>query len=86
MGKLPWTPPQERIRQANMTRFIDFVNRKYSLRLQPYWSLYNWSIENLPDFWAAMLEFTDVVSSHPYEKVVDDLSKFPGTKWFPGAR
>lgn len=23
---------------------------------------------------------------HPYEKVVDDLSKFPGTKWFPGAR
>ena len=30
MGKLPWAPPQERIRQANMTQFIDFVNRKYS--------------------------------------------------------
>lgn len=86
MGKILWTPSQERIRQANMTRFIDFVNRKYSLHLQSYWPLYNWSIENLPDFWAAMWDFADIISSHPYEKVVDDVSRFPGAKWFPGAR
>ncbi len=86
MGELLWTPSQERTSHANMTRFVDFVNRKYSLHLQSYWSLYDWSSENLPDFWAAMWEFADIISSHPYEKVVDDLKMFPGTKWFPGAR
>ena len=33
-----------------------------------------------------MWEFADIQCSHPYSKVVDDLSKFPGTKWFPDAR
>jgi len=86
MGKLLWTPPQERIRQANMTRFMDFVNRKYSLQLQSYWTLYDWSVENMPDFWAASWEFTNIIASKPYERAVNDLSKFPGTEWFPGAR
>jgi acetoacetyl-CoA synthetase len=86
MGKLLWTPSQARIRDANITRFIEFVNRKYSLQLKSYWPLYNWSVNNLSDFWAAMWEFADIIYSHPYENVVDDLGKFPGAKWFVGAR
>jgi acetoacetyl-CoA synthetase len=34
----------------------------------------------------AMWEFADIIASRPYGKVVDDLSKFPGAKWFVGAR
>ncbi len=29
MGKLLWQPSQERIDQANLTKFNDFVNRKH---------------------------------------------------------
>jgi acetoacetyl-CoA synthetase len=86
MGKLLWEPSQERIKQANMTRFIDFINKKYDLKIESYFQLYKWSIENIPDFWAAMWEFGGIISSRKYDKVVDDLSKFPGTKWFAGAR
>jgi acetoacetyl-CoA synthetase len=86
MGKLLWKPSKERIKQANMTRFIDFVNRKYDLKIESYFQLYNWSIENIPDFWRAMWEFGGIISSHKYDKVIDDLSKFPSTKWFVGAR
>ena len=69
-----------------MTRFINFVNRKYDLKIDSYFQLYNWSIENIPDFWAAMWEFGKIKASRGYDKVVDDLSRFPGAKWFIGAR
>ena len=86
MGKLLWTPSGERIKEANMVRFVDFVNKTYSLQIQDYWQLYQWSIEKIPDFWAAVWEFAGVKASQGYDKVVDDLSKFPGAKWFLGAK
>jgi len=69
-----------------MTKFIDFVNRKYGLKIDSYAQLYNWSIENIQDFWAAMWEFGGIKASRRYGKVVDNLSKFPGARWFAGAR
>jgi len=74
------------MQQANMTRFTDFVNRKYSLRLESYRQLYKWSIERIPDFWATLWEFVDIRASRPCDEVVDDLGKFPGARWFPGAK
>lgn len=86
MGSLLWKPPQDYLRKANMTRFIDLVNRKYDLKLDSYWQLYSWSIENIPDFWATMWEFADIRASRGYYRVVDNPSKFPGAKWFVDAR
>jgi len=48
--------------------------------------LYRWSVEHIPDFWAAMWKFGEIKASREYDTVVDDLSKFPGAKWFVGAR
>jgi len=86
MGKLLWQPSEERKKQANVTRLIDFVNKKHGLEIDSYAQLYNWSIENIPDFWAAMWEFGGIKASRGYDKVVDDLSRFPGVRWFIGAR
>ena len=86
MGQLLWTPSRERVKQSNMAAFIDFVNRKYGLKLESYWQLHKWSVDAIPDFWAAMWQFADIRSSRGYDVVVDDLAKFPGAKWFPGAK
>jgi acetoacetyl-CoA synthetase len=86
MGKLLWKPSPELIAQSNVTRFIEFVNRKYGLQIQNYWQLHSWSVARIPDFWVAMWEFGGIIASQGYDKVVDDLTKFPGAKWFPGAR
>jgi len=48
--------------------------------------LHNWSTENIHDFWAATWEFAGMKSSHGYDAVIDDLSKFPGAKWFIGSK
>lgn len=69
-----------------MTRFIDFVNARYKQTFHSYWELYDWSIDKIADFWASMWDFVEIKASKSYETVVDDLNKFPGAKWFPGAR
>ncbi|MDH5447705.1 MAG: acetoacetate--CoA ligase [Candidatus Bathyarchaeota archaeon] len=86
MRKPLWVPSEERIKEANITRFINLVNGKYNLQIDSYDKLHRWSIENVSDFWAAMWEFGGIKASQKYETVVDDLGKFPGAKWFAGAR
>ena len=86
MKKPLWEPSEERKNQANVTRFISLVNEKYDLEIDSYTQLWNWSIENIPDFWATMWEFGEIKASRGYDEVVSDLSKFPGAKWFSGAR
>lgn len=81
-----WKPSEERIRDANMTRFMKFVNRQYGKDFNSYSELYQWSINSIEDFWAAVWEFVGIKASKKYDRVVDDLNKFPGAKWFPGAR
>ena len=86
MSKLLWTPSEERIKNSNIYRFIQFINQKYGTDFQEYRPLYQWSIDNIPDFWASMWEFADIKYSKPYDRVIDDVNKMPGAKWFEGAR
>lgn len=81
-----WIPSRERARAANLTRFTDLVNRTHHLRLGSYRALYEWSITETADFWAVMWEFGAVRASRGYDAVLDDIRRFPGAQWFPGAR
>ncbi|MCJ7655580.1 MAG: acetoacetate--CoA ligase [Dehalococcoidia bacterium] len=85
--KVPiWKPSEGVKREANITQFISFVNKKYGLMIDSYDELYDWSIKEIPDFWAAMWEFAPIKASRQYDDVIDDLSKFPGARWFDGAK
>ena len=81
-----WEPSDEWIKKAEVTRFIEFVNKEYEQTLKGGKDLYKWSVEKIPDFWEAMWKFSGIIASKPYDKIVEDLRVFPGTKWFPGAR
>lgn len=54
---------------SQMWAFMQQVNRDHNLRLKDYKELYQWSIDNVADFWAAVWNFVGIVSSTPYEKV-----------------
>ena len=62
------------------------VNSQRNLSLGSYAELYKWSTENIPDFWATVWDFSEIRASKLSDQVVEDLTKFPGTSWFPGAR
>jgi acetoacetyl-CoA synthetase len=86
MKKPLWKPSEDRIKNANMTRFIEFVNKKYGKKFKTYDDLYQWSVDSIPDFWGAVWDFAEIKASKKYDQVVDDLKKFPGAKWFVGAK
>ena len=86
MGKLLWEPSAERRRDANVTRFMDLVNERYGTRLSSYRELHDWSVADIPGFWACMWDFAGIRASQGYQTVVDDVTRMPGAKWFAGAR
>ena len=81
-----WIPTEERKHGANISRFIDHVNEKFSLKIDNYSDLYRWSVENIAAFWGLFWDYAEIQSSRHYDVVVDDLRNFPGAKWFTGAR
>jgi acetoacetyl-CoA synthetase len=81
-----WEPSEKWIKEANVTRFIEFVNKEFNHNIKNANELYKWSVESIEEFWAAMWDFGNIISSKNYDKVIEDLKFFPGTVWFPGTK
>jgi acetoacetyl-CoA synthetase len=86
MAKLLWKPAEEQIKNSNMYRFMNVINEKYHQNFSEFAPLHEWSIENIADFWETFWEFADIITSKPYDQVIDDVTKMPGARWFSGAR
>ncbi|HEY1688726.1 MAG TPA: acetoacetate--CoA ligase [Solirubrobacteraceae bacterium] len=80
-----WRPSQARIADANLTRYIAWLQEHKGLELDGYEALWRWSVEELEEFWASIWEFFGVRASTPYERVLAERA-MPGARWFPGAR
>ncbi|KAG0239462.1 hypothetical protein BGW41_007644 [Actinomortierella wolfii] len=80
-----WEPSD--IESKEMTKFRLFVNQKHNLSLANYNELWKWSVDDVENFWADVWEYTKVISSSKFTKVVDTtapMDNFP--VWFEGAR
>ncbi len=69
-----------------MYRFMNLVNKRFGKNFSRYDELYQWSVNNIPDFWANMWNFAGIKASNSYEQIIDDKNKMPGAKWFCGAK
>jgi len=85
MARLHWKPTEQQITNSNMYKFMQSVNARYDLRMTSYDQLYQWSIENIPDFWRHFWQYADVQYSNTCDEVLDDPNKMPYAKWFTGA-
>ena len=85
LRKKLWEPSDNWKKNAEITRFIEFVNKKYDQNIKDGKQLYKWSVESIANFWAAMWDFGGIIASKKYDKVIENLREFPGTKWFPGS-
>ncbi|MCW2993206.1 MAG: acetoacetate--CoA ligase [Conexibacter sp.] len=81
-----WSPTPERVEAATLTRFARWVAAHRGVDVTgSYDALWQWSVDDLDGFWAAIWEFFDVQASTPYEQVLGSRA-MPGAEWFPGAR
>src|SRR5215213_1668603 len=80
-----WTPTEERIERATITRFARWVAASRGVDVTgSYDALWRWSVDELDGFWAAIWEFFEVRASAPYESVLGSRA-MPGAEWFPSA-
>jgi acetoacetyl-CoA synthetase len=78
-----WVPSDERIRQCNLTRFIGWVELMRGSRFEGYHDLWEWSVNDLEEFWASIWHYFDIDGD--YSDVLDART-MPGAHWFEGAR
>jgi acetoacetyl-CoA synthetase len=86
MGKKLWEPSPEKIKNANMTKYMEFLTSKKNLIFNNYDELYNWSIANRGEFWASLWDFFEVIASKPAETILTNPDDMLGSKWFVGAK
>jgi len=84
-GDLLWTPSEQFMRSANMSQFVQWLEKNRGLVFDDYQSLWQWSIDEIELFWAAVWDYCEVQSSTPYECVLRNPT-MPGAQWFPGSR
>jgi acetoacetyl-CoA synthetase len=80
-----WEPSAERVASATITRYREWLNETRGLELASYGDLWQWSVDELEEFWASIWEFFAVEASAPYVRVLTSR-QMPGAEWFPGAR
>jgi len=86
MSKCLWQPSEERIKSTNMYRFMNSVNKTFGKDFTSYPELWDWSVENLEDFWKTTWEFIDIKASQTFDRAIDDPAKMPGAKFFVNSK
>jgi len=79
-----WTPSPAFVENANITRFMSWLKTEKELDFVDYNELWNWSTNEIEEFWKIIVEYNNIQFHSPYEKVVNS-QKMPETKWFEGA-
>jgi len=82
---LLWQPTPADIENANLTRYMNWLRAEKGLDLQSYPALWQWSVDNIDDFWASLWTFFDIRHSQPPQATLASRA-MPGAEWFPGAK
>lgn len=83
-GTVLWKPSDEQIDNANLTRYLNWLKAQKGLEFDGYHSLWDWSVNEIEDFWQSLWEFFQIKTSTPYSRVLSERI-MPGAKWFSGA-
>ena len=81
-----WQPSQERIEEANVTRFARRAIRQWKLGFNDYPSFYRWTVEHPEQFWDSLWKFAGVRAAAKGSRVLADGERMPGARWYPDAR
>ncbi|HEU0003846.1 MAG TPA: acetoacetate--CoA ligase [Ktedonobacteraceae bacterium] len=84
-GMLLWEPAEQVKEQANIRRYMQWLEREKGLHFTTPQGLWAWSVDKLEDFWASLWDYFHIKASKPYETVLVER-KMPGAQWFSGAQ
>ena len=76
-----WRPSKGRSKDSALAKYMDWLKKYYSLNFSTYQDLWEWSINDLEQFWETIWLYFDLKSSQPYSKI-QGQKKMPGAEWF----
>ena len=79
-----WRPSADRIRDAQVTAYRDWLVESRGLAFDGYEALWRWSVDSVEEFWQSIWDWFGFSSPTPYARVLD-RHVMPGAKWFDGA-
>jgi acetoacetyl-CoA synthetase len=70
--------------KSHLNNYCKWLKKHRNLEFNDYHSLWEWSTENIEDFWESIWHYFKVTSHSPYSKVLSSHN-MPECKWFEGA-
>ncbi len=79
-----WQPSKDFVQNTHLRHYFDWLAQNYNLNFQNYHDAWQWSVENMEDFWESAWKYFEVISHSPFKQVLRER-KMPGAVWFEGA-
>lgn len=81
-----WTPSATYIEQANLKKYESWLQSHKNLTFKDYDALWQWSVDNIAEFWETIYQFFEIKSYTDYQSVLrQPANEMIGSKWFEGA-
>lgn len=78
-----WSPSI--IENANVTHYTKWLYQKKGLHFHDYHELWQWSVNEVEDFWESLVEYFDIAYEGEFENVLTGNS-MPHCRWFEGMK
>ncbi len=80
-----WIPAKAHISASRLTQFIRFIENETGEQIRNYDTLYQWSINNISQFWSFIWDFFAIKGNKGGRLLIDE-ERMPGAKFFPDAK
>jgi acetoacetyl-CoA synthetase len=84
--KILWQPSPQRIKQSNVTTFIEAAEDSWNVVIGDFEGLYEFSIASKEKFWQSLIDFAGVTAETWGAVILENADQMPGAVWFPDAK
>jgi acetoacetyl-CoA synthetase len=79
-----WTPSDRFINESNLKKYERWLEEYRGLTFGSYREMWEWSVENVEEFWESLWVYFEIIHHSPYERVLSSR-EMPGARWFEEA-
>jgi len=83
-NQILWQPSDQFIENSNLKRYERWLEEHHGLTFNSYGEMWEWSAEDVADFWETLWRYFEIIHHTPYKRVLS-TTEMPGARWFEGA-